>query len=180
MSPVYDDPTDVTDDQWELLHPLLPERTWRPGGPGRPPCDMRRLLNGILYLDKTGCQWRLVPKEFGHWSTIYSYFKRWRRDGVWAHVMAVLRQVERRYLGRQPEPSAGSMDSQSRIVKKPKRSFPQEVTDPPSSPLRLALQLAIAHTTDNVRIDGGGGQTHELEDIACLYHGVSGPRTPAA
>jgi putative transposase len=70
------------------------------------------MLNGILYLNKTGCQWRLVPKEFGHWSTIYSYFKRWRRDGVWARVMEALRREERRYLGRQPEPSAGSLDSQ--------------------------------------------------------------------
>ena len=112
MSPVYDYPTDLTDDQWELLHPLLPERTWRPGGPGRPPCDVRRMLNGIWYLNKTGCPWRLVPKEFGHWSTIYSYFKRWRREGVWARVMEALRQEERRYLGRQTEPSAGSMDSQ--------------------------------------------------------------------
>jgi putative transposase len=113
MSADYDYPTDLTDGQWELLQPVLPERTWRSGGPGRPPCDMRRMLNGILYLNKTGCQWRLVPKEFGHWSTIYSYFKRWRRDGVWAHVMEVLRQEERRYLGRPPEPSAGSIDSQS-------------------------------------------------------------------
>jgi putative transposase len=113
MSADYDYPTDVTDGQWELLQPVLPERTWRSGGPGRPPCDMRRMLNGILYLNKTGCQWRLVPKEFGHWSTIYSYFKRWRRDGVWARVMEVLRQEERRYLGRPPEPSAGSIDSQS-------------------------------------------------------------------
>jgi putative transposase len=113
MSADYDYPTDVTEGPWELLQPVLPERTWRSGGPGRPPCDMRRMLNGILYLNKTGCQWRLVPKEFGHWSTIYSYFKRWRRDGVWARVMEVLRQEERRYLGRPPEPSAGSIDSQS-------------------------------------------------------------------
>jgi putative transposase len=113
MSTVYDYPTDVTDEPWELLHPLLAERTWHPGGPGRPPCDMRRMLNGILSLNKTGCQWRLVPKEFGHWSTIYGYFKRWRRDGVWSRMMETLRQWERRYLGRQPEPSAGSIDSQS-------------------------------------------------------------------
>jgi putative transposase len=74
---------------------------------------VRRIVNGILYLNKTGCQWRLVPQEFGHWSIIYGYFKRWRRDGVWARVMETLCQWERRCLGRQPEPSAGSMDSQS-------------------------------------------------------------------
>ena len=87
-----------------------------PGAPAAPDgrhatCD--GCSNGILYLNKTGCQWRLVPKECGHWSTIYGYFKRWRRDGVWARVMETLRQWERRYLGRQPEPSAGSIDSQS-------------------------------------------------------------------
>jgi putative transposase len=74
---------------------------------------VRRLVNGLLDVNKTGCQWRLVPKEFGHWSTIYGYFKRWRRDGVWARVMETLRQWERRCLGRYPEPSAGSSDSQS-------------------------------------------------------------------
>ena len=113
MSPDYGYPTDLTDDQWALLQPLLPERTWHPGGPGRPPCDVRRIVNGILYLNKTGCQWRLVPKACGHWSTIYGSFKRWRRDGVWARLMETLRQWERRGLGRNPEPSAGSMDSQS-------------------------------------------------------------------
>jgi transposase len=113
MSTDDDYSTDVTDEPWELLQPVLLERTWRSGGPGRPPCDVRRMLNGILYLNKTGCPWRLVPKDFGHWSTIDGDFKRWRRDGVWARVMATLRQWERRYLGRQPEPSAGSMDSQS-------------------------------------------------------------------
>jgi putative transposase len=105
--------TDLTDERWEWLQPLLPERTWRPGGPGRPPCDMRRIVNGILYVNKTGCQWRLVPKDFGHWSTIYGYFKRWRCEGVWARVMETLRQWERRDLRRNPEPSAGSIDSQS-------------------------------------------------------------------
>jgi putative transposase len=98
MSTGDDYPTDVTEEQGALLQPMLPARTWRPGGPGRPPCDVRRMLNGIMYLNKTGCQGRLVPKEFGHWSTIYGYFKRWRRDGVWARVMETLRQWERRGL----------------------------------------------------------------------------------
>jgi putative transposase len=106
-------PTDLRDAQWELLHVLLPERKWHPGGSGRPSCNVRRIVNGILYVNKTGCQWHLVPKEFGHWSTISGYFKRWRRDGVWARLMKALRQWERRCLGRQSEPSAGSIDSQT-------------------------------------------------------------------
>ena len=105
--------TDLTDEQWTLLQPLLPPRPWRPGGPGRPPCDLRQALNGILYLNKTGCQWRLIPREFGNWSTLYGYFKRWRQQGVWVKLMEALRQQERGENGRQPEPSAGSIDSQS-------------------------------------------------------------------
>jgi len=106
-------PTDLTEEQWELLVSLLPGRRWRPGGPGRPPYDLRRVINGILYLIKTGCQWRMLPREFGKWNTIYGYFKRWRREGVWPCLMEALRQLERRRLGRQPEPSAGRVDSQS-------------------------------------------------------------------
>jgi putative transposase len=106
-------PTDLTEGQWALLLTLLPARKWRPGGPGRPPCDLRRVVNGILYLLKTGCQWRMLPLDFGKWNTIYAYFKRWRRAGVWARLMAALRQLERQRQGRQPEPSAGSVDSQS-------------------------------------------------------------------
>lgn len=114
MSAKHHYPTDLSDRQWDLLQYLLPERTWQPGGRGRPPsCDVRQVVNGILYLIKTGCQWRMIPPTFGHWSTIYGYFKRWRRDGVWAQVMEKLRQMERRDQGRYPEPSAGSIDSQS-------------------------------------------------------------------
>ena len=106
-------PTDLTEGQWQLLLALLPARKWRPGGPGRPPYDLRRVLNGLLYLLKTGCQWRMLPREYGKWTTIYAYFKRWRHEGVWANLMEALRQLERQRVGRQPEPSAGSVDSQS-------------------------------------------------------------------
>jgi putative transposase len=113
MSPVGYYPTDVTDGQWEFLTPLLPQPKWRPGGPGRPPSDLRRVLNGIFYVTKTGCQWRMLPRDFGHWNTIYGYFRAWRRTGLWARLLEQLRQRERRRQGRQPEPSAGSIDSQS-------------------------------------------------------------------
>jgi putative transposase len=108
---LYD--TDLTDEPWELLQSVLPEAKWQPGGSGRPPVDVRQALNGILYLNKTGCQWRLIPQEFGHWSTMYGYLKRWRREGSWARLMEALRQLERRLQGRHPEPSAGRIDSQS-------------------------------------------------------------------
>jgi len=104
--------TDVTDGQWEVLPPLLPARQWRLGGPGRPPCDQQRVVNGILYVNKTGGQWRRLPKDFGHWETVYGYFRRWRRAGVWERGMTELRQVERRCPGRLAAPSAGAIDSQ--------------------------------------------------------------------
>jgi putative transposase len=110
-TPYY--PTDLTEEQWQLLLALLPARKWRPGGPGRPPYDVRCVINGIWYLLKTGCQGRMLPREFGQWATIYAYCKRWRREGVWGRLMEALRQLERRRQGRQPEPSAGSVDSQS-------------------------------------------------------------------
>ena len=106
------DATDVTEERWVWLQPVLLERQWRSGGPGRSSCDRRRIVNGLLDVNKTGCQWRLVPKDDGHWSTIDGYCKRWRCEGVGARVMEMLRQWERRDLRRNPEPSAGRMDSQ--------------------------------------------------------------------
>src|SRR4029450_5471622 len=106
-------PTDLPEAQWPLLWAILPARKWRPGGPGRPPCELRQVLNGIFYLLKTGCQWRMLPREVGQWNTIYAYFKAWRETGVWTKLMEALRQRERRRQGRQADPSAGSVDSQS-------------------------------------------------------------------
>ena len=70
MSTPDEYPTNLTDAQWQRLQPLLPPRKWRPGGPGRPPCDRRQVINGIIYLTKTGCQWELLPKTFGCWQTV--------------------------------------------------------------------------------------------------------------
>ncbi len=106
-------PTDLTDEQWPLLRALLPPSKWCAGKPGRPPCELRQVLNGLWYLTKTGCQWRMIPREFGHWSTRSGYFKRWRQAGVWATLLETLRPQERRRQGRQAEPSAGSVDRQS-------------------------------------------------------------------
>lgn len=106
-------PTDVSDAQWEVLHLLLPKPTWRPDGPGRKPVDLRRVVDGIFYVNKTGCQWRMVPTDFGAWQTVYGYVRRWRRAGVWREGMDTLRHWERQGQGRLPEPSAGCADSQS-------------------------------------------------------------------
>jgi transposase len=86
--------------QWTRLWALLPARPWRPGGPGRPPCELRQVLNGSVSLLTTGCQWRRVPREVGQWTTISAYFKCGRQTGVWATLMEALRQLERRRPGR--------------------------------------------------------------------------------
>ncbi len=113
MSTACHYPTDVSDAQWEVLQLVLPPPKWHPGGPGRKPMDLRRVINGIFYINKTGCQWRMMPTDLGNGHTIYGYFRRWRLTGVWQQVMDTLRQWERQSLGRLPEPSACCADSQS-------------------------------------------------------------------
>src|SRR5919107_3389875 len=73
--------TDLSDEQWAILEPLLPEQKWHPGGPGRPPCDVRQVINAIFYVNKTGCQWRMLPQEFCHWNTGFCFFLRGGRGG---------------------------------------------------------------------------------------------------
>jgi len=75
--------------------------------------DLRCVINGIFYVNKTGCQWRMLPTNIGNANTIYGYFRRWRQAGVWGGVMDTLRQWERQSQGRRPEPSACCADSQS-------------------------------------------------------------------
>jgi len=104
-------PSDLNDAQWTILEPLLyPELTH----PGRPPrIERRAVVNAILYVLRTGCQWRYLPEGFPHWNTVYWYFKRWRDDGTWERVNDVLRRRLRVQGGREPEPSAAIVDSQS-------------------------------------------------------------------
>ena len=83
------------------------------GGPGRPPCDVRLVINGLLYRAKTGCPWRWLPPSFGCWKTLYGYFNRWRQPGHWDRILAALTQQDRTDQGRHPKPSAGSVDAQS-------------------------------------------------------------------
>ena len=103
--------TDVTDAQWQRIEPLLPVPRWRLDGPGRPPRDRRQIVNGLLYLNKTGCPWALLPCCFGPWKTVYDYFRRWSRQGVWSQVLDRLIKRERRLHGRVATPSAGVVDS---------------------------------------------------------------------
>jgi putative transposase len=103
-------PSDLTDEQWSLLLPLIPP-TPPKGRPRR--TDLREVVNAIFYLNRAGCPWRMLPRDFPPWRTVYNYFEAWKRDGVWARILTALRQQVRRAAGRQPTPSAGSIDSQS-------------------------------------------------------------------
>ena len=103
-------PTDLTDRQWALLEPLLP----KPNTDGRHEKHPRReIVNAILYLNRTGCAWRMLPKDLPPWQTVYWHFKRWRVDGTLDRVHDALRERVREKEGRDPEPSAGIIDSQS-------------------------------------------------------------------
>jgi putative transposase len=103
-------PSDLSDREWALLEPLLPGA--KPGGRPRS-VSLRRIRNGVFYLLRTGCAWRYLPREYGPWSTVFHYFRRWRRAGAWERIHRVLRERVRRAVGRQPTPSAAIIDSQS-------------------------------------------------------------------
>ncbi len=106
-------PTDMTDSRWKLIRSLIPKPKSGPGKPGRPASDMRTVVNGIFYANKTGCRWRMLPREFGKWQTVCGFFNNWSKTGVWREVMETLARKERTRRGRKAEPSAGSADSQS-------------------------------------------------------------------
>jgi len=103
-------PSDLTDQQWSIVEPLIPGA--EPGGRPRS-IDMRHVLNGIFYLLRTGCSWRQLPHDFPLWGRAQYYYRRFRLDGTWEHVMDLLRGRVRRKVGRKPTPSAGILDSQS-------------------------------------------------------------------
>jgi putative transposase len=81
-------PSDLSDAEWSLLLPYLPHA--KPGGRPRS-VDLRRILNGIFYLLRTGCAWRYLPTTYGPWSTVYAYLWRWRRDCTWTQIQTILR-----------------------------------------------------------------------------------------
>jgi putative transposase len=105
-------PSDVTDQQWALLEPLIPpSRTQRGGRPRE--VDMREVINTILYQNRSGCQWDMLPHDLLPKSTVYDYFAQWRDDGTWAQMVEALRTQIRVHVGREPTPSAVCIDSQS-------------------------------------------------------------------
>jgi putative transposase len=102
-------PSDLTDEQWAIIEPLIPVNQV-----GRPrKVDMREVLNTILYLNRSGCQWDMLPHDLLPKSTVYDHFAQWRDDGTWQGIMDALRQKVRTAGGHDPNPSVASIDSQT-------------------------------------------------------------------
>jgi len=104
----------LTDKQWSRLEPLLNEpRDERHAG-GRPrKYEQRRVVDAMLYVVKTGCQWRQLPSNFPPWKTVHEHFRVWRDSGVWERIGQTLRERGRKEGGRSPVPSVAILDSQS-------------------------------------------------------------------
>src|SRR5438552_3594724 len=103
-------PSDVTDEQWAILGPLIPPA--RPGGRPRT-TDMRRVLNALFYHTREGGTWRALPHDFPPWKTVYNYFQWWGWTGTWQRLLDTFREQVRAKLGRASTPSAAAIDSQS-------------------------------------------------------------------
>jgi putative transposase len=102
--------TDLTDEQWEVIRPFMPAEKKR----GRKrEVDLREVINAILYMSRTGCQWRNLPHDLPAKSTVWDYFARFKNDGTWTKIVDALRRRVRAEAGRDPEPSVASIDSQT-------------------------------------------------------------------
>ncbi len=103
-------PTDLNDSQWNVIREMLPEA--KPGGRPRS-LEMREVVNGILYLVVGGIQWRMLPKEYPKWPSVYHYFREWQEKGLWKRIHDTLRARVREKAGRHKHPTAACIDSQS-------------------------------------------------------------------
>jgi len=102
--------TDLSDKEWEVLEALVPPVK----SGGRPAEHTRReIMNGILYVLRTGCQWRLLPHDLPPWGTVYTYYRNWRLEGAWQRIHDALHQQLREAAGRHRQASAAILDSQS-------------------------------------------------------------------
>jgi len=102
-------PSNTTNKEWEIIEPFVKQ-----GNIGRPrDLDIRDVVDGIFYIIRGGCQWRMLPKDFPNWKTVYDYFLRWRNNGMWDKIHSKLREATRKKAGKKATPSAAIIDSQS-------------------------------------------------------------------
>jgi putative transposase len=102
--------TDLTDKEWEIVEVLVPSAK---SGGRSPDTDIRKVIDGIFYLVRTGCQWRMLPKDFPPWQTVYGYFRIWKKDGTWTSIHDELRAECRHQEGKEEQATAAIIDSQS-------------------------------------------------------------------
>jgi putative transposase len=102
--------TDISDEAWEWIAPMLAQQ---PGSGRKRTANIREMVNAIFYLDKTGCQWELLPHDFPDYRHVNYYYLEWTRSGIWDTVLERLRELTRVVAGKQPTPTAGVLDSQS-------------------------------------------------------------------
>ena len=95
--------SDLADRQWQIIRPYVPPLRRR----GRPPICRRRIVNAILYVVRTGCQWRMLPSDFPNWNTVYGVFWQWRNEGLWQALHDALREKTRRRAGKKSTPTFG-------------------------------------------------------------------------
>ncbi len=103
-------PSDLTAKQWRIIAPLIPEA--KLGGRPRN-ADILEVINGVFYILKSGCDWRMLPHDFPQHQTVYEYFRNWKQDGTWKKIHDSLRGKVRKKAGKKAQPSAGIIDSQS-------------------------------------------------------------------
>ena len=106
-------PSDLTDEQWAIVAPLIPPAKSGPRGGHPRAVDMREVLNTLFYLNRSGCQWDMLPHDLLPKSTVYDYFAQWRDNGTWAKIVQALRERTRVAAGREPTPRAVCIDSQT-------------------------------------------------------------------
>lgn len=103
--------SDLSEQEWKLIEPLLPVKQ---EGPGRPlELEMRQVVNAIFYVVRTGIPWEYLPYDYPNYNSVYYHYRKWCRDGTWRCVNRVLRQMDRQQQGRNEEPTAAIIDSQS-------------------------------------------------------------------
>jgi putative transposase len=126
--------TDLTDEEWQILEPLLPPE--KSGGRPRK-YAMREVINGIQYVLRAGCAWRLMPHDLPHWQTAYQTFRAWRHDGTWLKIHDQLRDEVRTRMGRHPQPSAAIIEAHT--VKPTEKGGPTAMTAPSNATAASAI-----------------------------------------
>jgi putative transposase len=128
-------PSDLTDEEWAILGPLI-----TPGRQAGHPqvLELRRVVDAVFYLLRAGCQWRALPHDFPPWAAVFYHYAKWRRRGTWERINAALRERHRLAIGRQVQPTAAILDSQSVRSLLKARVHPADIHDRSGAPLLLA------------------------------------------